>query len=208
MHACDPRAGKRQMSQQTLSPKRRPESSWGKVPNKNLWPPHACTPAYIHIGSGEGGGQNGKNICSIIVLLANKTERPEDSKNRQISVKKKNSCQIHYYFTGNKDLPNNTNCVPAVLQQGCCYYYYQDVVDYTSQILLLTLAHLIKISGMYATHLLVSCCVAQAHLELTQPGLIALDPPTSASMLALQACFHHDSLAHAHTQARTHKVGS
>lgn len=62
----------------------------GKVPNKNLWPPHACTPACAHRGLGEGGGQNGEIICSIIVLLAKKTERPEDSKNRQISVKTKN----------------------------------------------------------------------------------------------------------------------
>lgn len=69
-----------------------------------------------------GGGQDGEIICSIIVLLAKKTERPEDSKNRQISVKTKKPCQIHYYFPGNEDLPINTNCVPAILQQG--YYYY------------------------------------------------------------------------------------
>lgn len=58
---------------------------------------------------------------------------------------------------------------------------------------------------MYTIYLLVSCCMAQAHLELTQAGLITLDPPTSTSMLALQACYHHDSPAHAHTYTDTHK---
>lgn len=67
---------------------------------------------------------------------------------------------------------------------------------------------MVKIASMYTTYLLVSCCMAQAHLKLTQAGLITLDPPTSTSMLALQACYHHDSPAHAHTYTDTHKQRS
>lgn len=77
------------MSQQTSSPKRRSESSWGRRPTRT---PDLHMHAHLHAYTWGLGREVTKwgNICSVIVLLAKKTERPEDSKNRQISAKTKN----------------------------------------------------------------------------------------------------------------------